>query len=102
MKAAFYESEITPPLGGLMWGHYTDLRAYDVQDRLFVKALVVEDAGEVSAIVCVDCCSLPPEMHDVVTRRIEEYTGIKPERVCLPDDGADLFLRVAALPRELL
>ena len=83
MKAAFYESEITPPLGGMMWGHYTDLRAYDVQDRLFVKALVVEDAGEVSAIVCVDCCSLPPEMHDIVTRRIEEYTGIKPERVCL-------------------
>ena len=45
MKAAFYECEITPPLGGYMWGHYHDVRAYDVQDRLYAKALVVEDEG---------------------------------------------------------
>lgn len=83
MKAAFYETEITPPLGGMMWGHYTDLRATDVQDRLYVKAAVIEDEGEISAIVCVDSCALPPQMHDVVTKRIQEYTGIDPSRVCL-------------------
>ncbi|MBE6601924.1 MAG: hypothetical protein E7637_05400 [Ruminococcaceae bacterium] len=83
MRAAFYETEITPPLGGMMWGHYTDLRATDVQDRLYVKAAVIEDAGELAAIVCIDSCALPAEMHDIVTKRIQEYTGIDPSRVCL-------------------
>jgi len=83
MRAAFYEIEITPPLGGMMWGHYSDLRATDVQDRLFTKAFVVEDEGEVAAMVCFDSCVVPADMHDIVTKRIEEYTGIKPERVCL-------------------
>ena len=83
MRAAFYETEITPPLGGMMWGHYSDLRAKDVQDRLYTKALVVEDEGELAAMVCFDSCVVPADMHDIVTKRIEEYTGIKPERVCL-------------------
>ena len=83
MRAAFYECDITPPLGGYMWGHYQDVRAYDVCDRLYAKALVVEDGGEVAAIVVVDTCALPEEMHEIVTKRIYEYTGIAPERVCI-------------------
>ena len=38
MRAAFYECECTPPLGGFMWGHYTDIRAKEVIDRLYIKA----------------------------------------------------------------
>jgi len=83
MRAAFYECDITPPLGGYMWGHYRDVRAFDVYDRLFAKALVVEDCGEMAAIVAVDTCALPEEMHEIVTKRIHEYTGIAPERVCI-------------------
>lgn len=83
MRAAFYECDITPPLGGYMWGHYRDVRAYDVYDRLYAKALVVEDCGEVAAFVVVDTCALPEEMHEIVTKRIQEYTGIAPERVCI-------------------
>ena len=83
MRAAFYECDITPPLGGYMWGHYQDIRAYDVHDRLYAKAVVVEDKGELAAIVVVDTCALPEEMHDIVTKRIYEYTGIAPERVCI-------------------
>ena len=83
MRAAFYECDVTPPLGGFMWGHYHDVRAKTVHDRLYAKALVVEDAGEVAAIVVVDTCAIPPEMHEIVTKRIQEYTGIAPERVCI-------------------
>lgn len=83
MRAAFYECDITPPLGGYMWGHYHDVRAYDVHDRLYAKAVVVEDGGEYAAIVVVDTCALPEEMHEIVTKRIYEYTGIAPERVCV-------------------
>ena len=83
MRAAFYECDITPPLGGYMWGHYRDVRAYDVCDKLYAKALVVEDGGETAAFVVVDTCALPEEMHEIVTKRIYEYTGIAPERVCI-------------------
>ena len=83
MRAAFYECDITPPLGGYMWGHYHDVRAYDVHDKLYAKAVVVEDKGEYAAIVVGDTCALPEEMHEIVTKRIYEYTGIAPERVCV-------------------
>ncbi len=83
MKVAFYESDLTPPLGGFMWGHYEDVRGDEVQDRLYARAVVTEVAGELSAIVCIDSCSLPPDMHDAVTARIFAYTGIPAERVCL-------------------
>jgi len=83
MRAAFYECDITPPLGGLMWGHYEEVRGYDVHDKLYAKAVVVEDQGEVAAIVVVDTCVLPEGIHEVVTKRIQEFTGIAPERVCI-------------------
>ena len=83
MRAAFYECDITPPLGGFMWGHYHKVIAEDVIDRLYAKAAVIEQDGEIAALVCVDTCALPIEMHEIVTKRIYEYTGIAPERVCI-------------------
>ena len=117
MRAAFYECDVTPPLGGYVPGHYRDIRAVDVADRLYAKALVLEDSGCVAAIVCVDAEVIPKEMHEVVTKRIEEYTGIKPQNVCIcanhthagvpiisnPDIGCfadesykDVFMRLSA------
>ena len=97
MRAAFYESDVTPPLGGYMWGHYREKRAAEVHERLTAKAVVVEDAGEVAAIVVIDSCAIPEAMRDIVTARIEEYTGIPAERVCL----ASIARRSPALPMPL-
>ena len=84
MRAGFYECDITPPLGGMMWGSYSkDEIGKDVFERLYAKAMVVEQDGEVFAVVTVDTCALPAAMHDIVTKRIYEYTGIAPERVCI-------------------
>ena len=83
MRAAFYESDVTPPLGGYMWGHYREKRAEEVHERLHAKALVVEDGGEIAAIVVIDSCGIPDGMREAVTARITEYTGIPAERVCL-------------------
>jgi hypothetical protein len=66
-----------------MWGHYKKVLATDVQDRLYAKAVVTEHEGQYAALVCVDSCSLHPDMHDAVTRRVTEYTGIPAECVCL-------------------
>lgn len=83
MRVSFYECDITPPIGCFMWGHGTKKIAEDVFERLYAKAAVVEQDGEIMALVCVDTCALPEEMHDIVTKRIQEYTGIGPERVCI-------------------
>ena len=83
MRAAFYECDVTPPLGGFQWGHYKEAYAETVHTRLYAKAAVIEDGGEVAAIVAIDSCALPPEMHDIVTKRVFEYTGITPDKVCM-------------------
>ena len=84
MRAAFYECDITPPIGDFVWGLYRDARPTDVKDRLYARAAVVEGAdGTVAAFVAVDCCALPVGIHEKVTARIFEYTGISPEHVCI-------------------
>lgn len=83
MRAAFYECECTPPLGGFMWGHYSNICAQDVIDRLYIKAGVFEDNGEYAAIVTADTCSLIPGIHKIVTDRIAEYTPIPAKSVCI-------------------
>ena len=95
MRASFYESDITPPLGGYMWGYYRKQLAADVVDRLYARALVVEQDGTYAAFVTVDTCVIPPQMHQIVTDRITEYTGLKPESVCISSNhthrGAPVF-----------
>ena len=83
MKAAIYESDITPPLGCYLTGYGFDRRAKEVYNKLFAKSLVIEQDGKYAVIISVDICEYPPEISSVVTRRIEEYTGIKPECVCI-------------------
>lgn len=83
MRAAFYECDVTPPIGGYLWGYYSRRISEDVSERLYAKAVIIEDEGNIAALVSVDACSLPEEMHDIVTQRIYNYTGIKPENVCI-------------------
>ena len=98
MRAGFYECDITPPLGGFLWGHYAKVFANTVYDRLYAKALVVEDGGELAAIVEVDACSVPADMHDFVTKRVFEYTGITPDRVCLSCNHSHAGASVGGAP----
>ena len=65
MRAAFYECDVTPPLGGYMSGHYRKDLAEDVIDKLYAKALVVESDGELVAIVTVDTLIVPEEMREI-------------------------------------
>ena len=83
MRAAFYECDITPPLGENMPGGYRENRAMDVFEPLYAKALVIEDGGTYAAIVAIDTCEVNPQFHDVITKRVHEYTGIDPDSVCV-------------------
>lgn len=95
MKIGFYEADITPPLGGFVWGHYHEVRATEVADRLFARAVCFIEGDAVAAFVCVDACALPPDMRAVVTAQITEATGIVADRIFLSANhthsGAPLF-----------
>ncbi len=83
MKAAVYESDITPPLGCYMTGYGRDRRAQTVYTKLHAKSLVLEQDGQYAVVISVDICEYPSEMPGIVTKRIQEYTGISPECVCI-------------------
>ena len=55
-----------------MWGHYREMYSETIHTRLYAKAVVIEDGDETAAIVVIDSCVLPPEMHDIVTKRVFE------------------------------
>ena len=81
MRAAFYEKDITPPLGGYLAGMFINYSAEDVLDKLHVRSAVIESMGNTAAIIEIDSCEFPDDLHDAVTARIFEYTGINAENV---------------------
>lgn len=83
MKVGFYESDVTPPLGGIMPGYFSARRAITVHDRLYSKACVIEAGGTFSVIISIDTCFVPSKLHDIVTQRIYEYTHISPDCVSI-------------------
>ncbi len=83
MKVGFYEKEITPPLGCYMAGNYVEQRGLDVSEPLYARAVVIDNGENTVAMISIDACIFPSDMHDVVCKRIKEYTGIEPENVLL-------------------
>lgn len=79
-KAAFYETELTPPLGYFLPGG-GNRYATDVRDKVYAKAVVISNDKETIATVVLDCVTMPSFVHDVVVKRVTEYTPIKPENI---------------------
>lgn len=83
MRAGFYECDVTPPLGGHMPGYYRINPAETVFERLYAKAMVVEDNGNYAAILALDTCEYIDTMTSVIEERVRAYTGIDPDALCL-------------------
>jgi len=80
-KCAFYEKEITPPLGCFIPGYFNIRQGSDVKDRLMAKACVISDGKETVALIAIDACGVVNEIRNIIAERVSEYTGIKPENV---------------------
>lgn len=80
-KCAFYEKEITPPLGCNMPG-YGNLRpGNDVGERLMSKACVFSDGKETVALIAIDSLHIFYEVREGIAKRVSEFTQIKEENV---------------------
>lgn len=81
LKCAFYEREITPPLGCNLPGYGSFRPGSDVKDRLMAKACVISDGTETVALIALDSLRILHEVRDEIAKRINEYTGIPTENV---------------------
>ncbi len=82
-KAAFYEKEITPPLGSFMPGSGKRIFSEDVRDKLYAKALVVQNENKTIAMLVMDAIKFPVDWHTDIFKRIYDYTGIEAENIML-------------------
>ena len=83
IKSAFYEKEITPPLGFKIPGYFNVRLGSDVKDRLYAKAVVIDNGKTTVAIAGIDAINIPNDFREIITKRVEEYTGISPENILL-------------------
>ena len=77
MKAGFFSTSITPPIGTMQAGGYNEARIQGVAGPLKVRAAVFEtDAGRV-AFAVVDCCSIGRPTIDLALSYYEKMKGPK-------------------------
>ena len=81
ITCAFYEKEITPPIGSEIPGYYEVRVSTGVLDRLYVKAVVFGEDRSTAAIISIDACFLPDELCRRISARVHEFTGIPAEAV---------------------
>ncbi len=83
MKIGIYERETTPFLGNSISGYFNSRYASDVKDKLYAKALVVDDGEDFFAMAAVDACAINPAFCDAVYRRVNKLIGIKRENLTI-------------------
>ncbi len=81
MKAAFYESDITPSLYTNMPGYFSERLARNIKDKIYAKAALFESEGEKIAFVAIDANFITEDIAERVKDRIAEHTDIKKENI---------------------
>jgi len=83
MKAAFYEREITPPLGESMPGYFAVRIAEDVADKLYAKVFAAENDGVKIALLVLDCVELPTKYATAIVERVRQYNDIPADNIAV-------------------
>ena len=80
IRCAFYETEITPPIGSEMPGCYAEGRSSTgVLDRLYAKAVFFDDGSHQAAILVIDAVELSDKSCECIKERVQTLTGLAPE-----------------------
>ena len=80
-RAGAATSNVTPPLGTSLNGHFTDRRAVHIHDELHARCLVLDDGTTKLAFVVVDSCMVPDSVVETAKGTIAEHTGIPASHV---------------------
>ncbi len=85
MRIGFNKEDITPPLGAELagYGYYLERRATHVIDRLYARALALEENGEEYLLVCADVLGLSRTVVDQVQSAMQEKFGIPSNHIMI-------------------
>lgn len=75
--------DITPKLGTPMAGYYRYRAVEGVRDPLYAKAIVVEQDGELAALVALDLVATNRSIVEQARELIRRQSGIEPQRVLI-------------------
>ncbi len=75
--------DITPPLGTIINGEFVAFYAHTIHDPLYSKALVLQNADTILAVVIVDICAMDKEFISQVKNQITALTGIVAENILI-------------------
>src|SRR5262245_9161078 len=70
LKVGAAKSDVTPVQTELPQGYY------GIHDKLFCRAIVIEDGTTSAALIGVDQGTVPNDLYDKVTKQIEKELGI--------------------------
>ena len=76
LLAGAYRCNITPPIGMPIEGSFHLIRADEILDELYASALVLDDGQNEIALVSVDACQIPEQLHAQIGAEITKLTGI--------------------------
>ena len=76
MKVGLATADITPPIGAEKPGGFTKAHNRGLHDRLYVKAMVLDDGAKRAAIVSVDALSLKASIVRSARQAARELCGI--------------------------
>lgn len=79
MRAGFHITDITPPLGVHLAGHFVDRPANEIHDPITARALVLDDGNSRAALLGADLVGIPEQIAAEARDLITDQTGIPPE-----------------------
>ncbi|MFA4868012.1 MAG: hypothetical protein WC623_07435 [Pedobacter sp.] len=83
LKAGAASIDITPSLGTLINGEFTNRYANKIADRLYAKTLLLKTSQLTLAFVVVDICAMQKDYLDDIKERIFQETHIHPEHILI-------------------
>lgn len=83
LKCGFYETDITPALGGDMPGYFTCRHTTTIRDTLYAKAFAVQAQGDPIVIVVLDALMVEQEDADRIREGIGTAVGIPASNVAV-------------------
>lgn len=83
MKVGFYEKELTHPLETCLTGYFHRRPMSGIKERLFVKAVAVENDGERFGIIAVDTCGMTDDVFEWIYARAEQMLDLPRKNILI-------------------
>lgn len=79
-----YAEDVTPAeLPISLAGSMVDVQATEIHDRIFARAIVLDDGRRRIGVVLCDSCMIPRELFDEAKARLEESLGFPPAHLLM-------------------